>query len=577
MCVRVAVGHRLTRRDATKGASVGSPPMNERVRELEGEIASMRAAGEAMARELEEARHYRSAIEGGPMSIVRVWAAKGRYVFINDAFARMLGQTRDGLMARDPFQVWVESAHPDDVEPERAQMERVAKGEIDGFQLEKRVISRDGGTRWARVDAVASRDTQGRFEFLTMYFTDIDEQRALARTRQGLEAQLREEKKLGAVGKLAGGIAHDFNNRLVVVMGYAELLKRDLPADSPLASHADMVLTSARRAAELTRQLLAYSRRQVLEAESFDLNEMAERMRGLLKTVLADRIELVTGLGARRAVFADPGQIERVVLNLVLNARDAMPSGGRLTIETRDVTLGTGEHPTLLPGNYVALVVADNGTGIPEQALSHIFEPFFTTKKMGQGTGLGLSMVEGIVHQSGGATHVESCVGKGTTFTIHLPQATVAPSGHAVVEPPPARSGSFETVLVCDDDDDVRKLVVEVLRLRAYSILSARSCEHALEVARRHGGPIHLLVSDLAMPGLGGMDLAARLRNRDPSLRVLFISGYSDSADRLPSQRDPGTHFLPKPFLPGDLTRAVCQILEGPPPAADTPPASDAR
>ena len=516
----------------------------------------------ALERELEELRPYRDAVDGSTISIFCVSGAKGRYVFLNDAFARMLGQTREALMARDPFQVWSESAHPDDMAAEHAEMERVAKGEIDGFQLEKRVISRTGETRWVRVDMSASRNDNGRLETLTGYFTDIEEQRALARTQQRLENQLREEQKLGAVGKLAGGVAHDFNNRLLVVMGHAELLKRNLAPDSPLAAHADMVLTSAKRAAELTRQLLAYSRRQVLEPEAFDLNEMAERMRSLLKTVLADRIDLVTVLGATWPVLADPGQIERVVLNLVLNARDAMPSGGKLAIETRDVTLGPGEHPILSPGNYIALLVADNGTGISEEALPHIFEPFFTTKKMGQGTGLGLSMVEGIVHQSGGATHVESRVGKGTTFTIYLPHATVPPVVQAAIEETPPRSGRFETVLVCDDDDDVRELVVEVLRLRAYSILKARSAEHALEIARRHRGPIHLLVSDLAMPGLGGMELGAQLRSRDPSLRILYISGYTESADRLSMPRDPGVHFLPKPFLPGDLTRTVAQILE---------------
>ncbi len=545
--------------------------MNDRVTELEDELARMRAKGHALAQELEELRHYRSAVEGSPAAILRVSGTKGRYVFANEAFARLVGQACDGLMARDPFQVWVESAHPDDVAAERVEMERVAKGEIDGFQFEKRVISQTGETRWVRMNASASRDANGRLEFLTIYFMDIEEQRALARTRQHLESQLREEQKLGAVGKLAGGIAHDFNNRLVVVMGYAELLKRELPPDSPLASHADMVLASAKRAAELTRQLLAYSRRQVLEPEAFDLNGMAERMRSLLKTVLADRIELVTVLRAKQAVLADPGQIERVVLNLVLNARDAMPSGGRLSIETRDVTLGPAEHPTLLPGNYIALLVTDTGTGIPEDALPHIFEPFFTTKKMGQGTGLGLSMVEGIVHQSGGATHVDSSVGKGTTFTIHLPQAMTSPSVQAPVEDAPPRSGSFETVLVCDDDDDVRELVAEVLRLRAYSILRARSGEHALEIAQRHRGPIHLLVSDLAMPGLGGLELGARLRSRDPSLRILYISGFTDDVDRLSTPRDPSIHFLPKPFLPGDLTRAVSQILEGsPPPLGDS-------
>jgi two-component system cell cycle sensor histidine kinase/response regulator CckA len=536
--------------------------MHDGVMELENELVRMRAKGDALTRELEEARHFRSAVEDSSVSIMRVSGAKGRYVFINEAFAKMMGQTRDELLARDPYEAWVESAHPDDLEPEHKAMGRVAKGEIDGFQLDKRVIPKNGEPRWVRMDAFASRDAQGRLEYLTAYFTDIQQQRNLFLAREQLEAQLRAEQKLGAVGKLAGGVAHDFNNRLVVVMGHGELLKRKLPPDSPLVHHADMVVASAKRAAELTRQLLAYSRRQVLTPEALDLNEMADRMRGLLKTVLSDRTELVTELGATRRVLADPGQIEQVVLNLVLNARDAMPDGGRLTLETRDVTLGRGEHPALPSGDYVALIVADTGTGIPEEALPHIFEPFFTTKEIGKGTGLGLSMVEGIVHQSGGATRVESFVGRGTTFTIHLPHGTVPAPVRSLVEDAPPRDARFETVLVCDDDEDVRELLVAVLGLRAYSILKANNGKHALEVARQHQGRIHLLVTDVAMPGLGGIELAAELRKRDPTLKVLYISGYTDDADRLSAPRGPGTHFLPKPFLPGDLTRAVSSILE---------------
>jgi two-component system cell cycle sensor histidine kinase/response regulator CckA len=546
--------------------------MHDRVTELENELARMRAKGDALARELEDARHYRSAIEGCPLSIMRVSASKGRYVFMNEAFAKMLGHTREELMARDPYEAWVESAHPDDLEPEHDAMGRVAKGEIDGFQLDKRVIAKHGEPRWVRMDAFASRDAQGRLDCLTAYFTDIEQQRTLALEREKLAAQLREEQKLGAVGKLAGGIAHDFNNRLVVIMGYGELLTRKLPPDSPLAHYVDMVLSSAKRAADLTRQLLAYSRRQVLTPESFDLNEMTDRMRSLLKTVLVDRIELVTVLGATRGVLADPGQIEQVILNLVLNARDAMPEGGKLTLETRDVTFGPGEHPVLSPGAYVALIVADTGTGIPEAALPHIFEPFFTTKEQGQGTGLGLSMVEGIVHQSGGATRVESSVGKGTTFTIHLPHATEPAPARSFVEDAPPRSSNFETVLVCDDDEDVRELLVAVLGLRGYFILKARNGEHALEVARQYSGRIHLLVTDMAMPELGGIELAAELRKRDPTLRVLYISGYAANADRLLTSRGPGTHFLAKPFLPGDLTCAVSSILEGPAHPADGQP-----
>jgi two-component system cell cycle sensor histidine kinase/response regulator CckA len=341
-------------------------------------------------------------------------------------------------------------------------------------------------------------------------------------------------------------------------MGYGELLRAGLPADGPLARHAHMVLESAKGAAQLTRQLLAYGRRQVLKPEAFDLNEMVERMRCLLKSVVEDRIELGAVFGAKSQILADPGQIEQVILNLALNARDAMPRGGILTLETRE----------LIPGNYVALVVTDTGSGIPDEVLPHIFEPFFTTKAMGQGTGLGLAMVEGIVHQSGGSTRVDSRVGFGTTFTILLPRAqVVAAPARPVVEIAPPMNTSFETVLVCDDDDDVREMLVGILRLRGYPILTARNGRHALEVARAHQGPIHLLLTDLAMPEIGGIELGAELRKRDRGLKVLYISGYTEDADLLSMPLGADTHFLPKPFLPGDLTRTVFSILEGEAPA----------
>jgi signal transduction histidine kinase/ActR/RegA family two-component response regulator len=423
----------------------------------------------------------------------------------------------------------------------------------------------DGREHVYQLDAFATRDAQGRLEFVTGFFTDIEAQRTLDRDRQRFEKELLEAQKLGTVGKLAGGIAHDFNNRLTIIMGHAELLKRGLPRDGALVGHADMVLSSARRAAELTQQLLAYSRRQVLNPAAFDLNEMAERLGRVLATALGERIELSTVLGAERQVVADPGQIEQVILNLALNARDAMPEGGQLVIETRDVTLQAGEHPTLCPGEYVALVVSDTGAGIPEEIRPHIFEPFFTTKEKGQGTGLGLSMVEGIVSQSGGAIDVCSTVGRGTVFTILLPpsrenRTTARPKPESA----PPKTSHFETVLVCDDEPDVRELVARVLGLRAYTVLSAGSGAEALSIAGRHQGPIHLLVTDVAMPEMDGIRLASELRKVHRQVAVLYISGYTENAEKLSVPRGPNTHYLAKPFLPGDLTSLVSSILENP-------------
>ncbi|HLV67865.1 MAG TPA: ATP-binding protein, partial [Polyangiaceae bacterium] len=258
--------------------------------------------------------------------------------------------------------------------------------------------------------------------------------------------------------------------------------------------------------------------------------------------------------------------IEQVILNLALNARDAMPNGGKLMLETSDASLGADNGEGLPSGDYVTLVVHDTGAGIPESVLPHIFEPFFTTKALGKGTGLGLATVDGIVHQSGGTIRVESRIGEGTAFTIRLPRAnaTAAAQAPSAPQPEPAmeRPTRFESVLVCDDDDGVRKLVSDLLAFRGYRVLEACNGRDALELAARHDGPIELLVTDVVMPEMGGIELASQLKARFPRLRVLYVSGYSDDASLLSSPLEPGTFFLPKPFLPGDLTRAVYSILE---------------
>jgi CheY-like chemotaxis protein len=357
-------------------------------------------------------------------------------------------------------------------------------------------------------------------------------------------------------------VAHDFNNRLVIIMGYAEVLKNSLPPGSEGVHQANMVLSSSQRAAELTRQLLAYSRRQALKPHAFDLNETVDRMRLLLERLIGDDIELVTTLRARNPVFSDPGQIEQVILNLAFNARDAMPNGGRLTLETRDQAIGPGAAFDLAPGTYVALIVRDTGTGIPQEIVPRIFEPFFTTKELGKGTGLGLATVEGIVRQSGGGIQVETREAAGTTFNVLLPRARALDRITAVPRlEPPKQLHRFESLLVCDDDDEVRELLASVLRIRAYHVLEARNGQHALEVAATHGGPIDLLITDLVMPELSGTQLAAELRKSHSTLKVLFISGYTEDEKVLSGALDPGDQFLAKPFLPGELARAVLGML----------------
>ena len=508
--------------------------------------------------------NLRLALDTSPIATLCVDTQRGRYLFVNRAYSRMTGYDVEELLARDPYEVWLEVTHPEDVESERQAIARVAGGESDGFSVEKRLVHKSGTSQWVRAELTATRDSGGRLDTIVVNLTPLDAERAARATRERLETQLIQAQKLGALGRLAGGVAHDFNNRLLIIMGHTELLKRALPSDSPLAHHADLVLGSAERAAELTRQLLAYSRRQVLKPEAFDLNHTVDRMRRMLERLIGDEVELVTVLGAKQPVYSDPGQIEQVILNLVLNARDAMPSGGRLTLATADALIEAAT-PKLAPGEYVTLTVSDTGTGIAPDVLPRIFEPFFTTKEVGKGTGLGLSMVEGIATQSGGGTTVESVEGRGTTFTIHLPRARELPTERSLPKPTSLEDRpSFETVLVCDDDEGVRSLLANILQFRAYTILEARNGKDALELARRHDGPIHLLVTDLVMPEMGGLELSRRLGETYPELRVLFVSGYTEDASLLSAELRRNSYFLPKPFLPGELTRMVCAILEHP-------------
>jgi PAS domain S-box-containing protein len=535
--------------------------MDDRASALEAELLCVRAERDALTQALRSSALLQAAIENSPLPTMCVSGVSGRYVFANPAYAKLLNIGLDEILHCDPYQFWIDVTHPDDLPAEREAIARISKGEIDGFQLEKRLMPRGGEPRWVRAQVAASRDEKGRLECLIVSFTDIHEYRELAAQHAQLETQLRRAQKLEALGKLAGGVAHDFNNRLVIIMGYSELMKRNLPEGSPLVQHAEMVLASAQRAAELTRQLLAYSRRQVLKPEAFDLNHMLERLRVMLERLIGDRIQLETALLASFPLFLDAGQIEQVILNLVINARDAMPNGGRLLLATRDA-LPDSVAPQLAAGEYVELTVSDTGTGIPDSVLPHIFEPFFTTKEVGQGSGLGLSMVEGIVHQSGGAVNVETRVGDGTTFRVFLPRGQNRPKTRYSAEPVPPRDLALETVLLCDDDDDVRRLLVDVLGFRAYHVIEARNGKQALERAAAHAGRIHLLVTDLVMPELGGIELAQQLRLRHPALRVLYVSGYSENAELLSEPLGRHTLFLAKPFLPGDLTRAVFSLLE---------------
>jgi signal transduction histidine kinase/CheY-like chemotaxis protein len=384
--------------------------------------------------------------------------------------------------------------------------------------------------------------------------------------RHRLEEELRHSQRMEAVGRLAGGVAHDFNNLLTAINGYGELLLSRVPEGDAMRVDVQEICSAGERAAALTQQLLAFSRRQMLKPEPLDLNAVVAEMDKMLRRLIGEHIDVETRLAPDLClVHADRGQLEQVVMNLVVNARDAMESGGTLTLETANVgadARGARREPGAPPGRHAMLLVRDTGCGMDEETLAHVFEPFFTTKPSGKGTGLGLSMVYGIVQQSGGQIVARSKPGEGSTFRLFLPLAPPVAAAVVVAAPEVAAAGGRETVLLVEDEALVARLAERVLRDAGYTVLRAGDGIEAEQVFRRHAGAIDLLVSDVVMPHLGGPELAERLRTARTDLPVLFLSGYNDSAvlGRGLLRRD--TSFLGKPFNPAALAAEVRRLLD---------------
>jgi nitrogen-specific signal transduction histidine kinase/CheY-like chemotaxis protein len=383
--------------------------------------------------------------------------------------------------------------------------------------------------------------------------------------RKHLEEQLRQSQRLEAVGRLAGGIAHDFNNLMTVITGYVGLTKKRLAQPESVIKGLEEIGKASTRATQLTQQLVAFGRRQILQPKILDLNQIVSNMETMLRRLIGEHIELITIPNQEIGrVIADPGQIEQVVINLALNARDAMPSGGRLIIEIGNTVLEgavTRRYGDLQPGPYVQLVVRDNGIGMDEETISHIFEPYFTTKEIGKGSGLGLAMVYGIIHQSGGTISVDSGPGKGTAFTILLPRTEEKPPQETielVLEAPPGQ----ETILVVEDEEPVRKLVRETLEEVGYRVFEAADGEEALELISRLRDPIHLVLTDVVMPKKGGLSLASRVATLHPETKILFMTGYVGSEVEgvyFPVGRKPSIF---KPFTWNELALKVREVLD---------------
>jgi signal transduction histidine kinase/ActR/RegA family two-component response regulator len=448
------------------------------------------------------------------------------------------------------------------VEPDRAHLREALESCATSsapYQLEVRTKPADGTERILWSEGVVANAANREGASILAVFQDVTQQR-LAEQRSS------QSQRLAAVGRLTGGVAHDFNNLLTVIMGYSELLLRRPNQPDPMIRAIEEIGKAAKRAAALTKQLLAFSRKQVLQPKVLELNAIVADIEKMLRRLIGEDIELVVSLDAAMGrVKADPVQIEQVLLNLVVNARDAMPQGGNLIIETANVYLDenyAGNHVDVRPGPYVVLAVSDTGCGMDKETQSHIFEPFFTTKELGKGTGLGLATVYGIVKQSGGNIWVYSELTKGTTFKIYLPRVDAELKERVRTSERLEPSHATETILLVEDEEMVRTLACDILEERGYQVLVAANGEEAIRICSEHAGPIHLMLSDVVMPRMSGKGLAEKIKPSRHGIEVLFMSGYTDDAIVHHGVLEPGTNFLEKPFTPEALARKVREVLD---------------
>ena len=498
---------------------------------------------------------YRSLVQTAVYGIYRS-SLEGQFLDVNPALIGMLGYNSAlEVLALDPQK----DIFVDPGEYARLVDEFRRSGRMDGFEV--RWKRKNGGAITVRISgrAVASEDEPA--DVLEAIAEDITERRVL-------EDQFRQAQKMEAVGRLAGGIAHDFNNLLMVISGYTEVLLGHLPPGDPLHTKADAIQQASDRATTLTRQLLAFSRKQHLELKVVDVNSIVEDMERLLRPLIGENVELVTHLASNiGCTRADAGQLEQVIMNLVVNAKDAMPGGGKISIRTASVTLDDSYRPEntfIQQGPYVMITVSDTGHGMDRETQARIFEPFFTTKEKGKGTGLGLSTVYGIIKQSGGYVFVQSELGRGTVFTIYFPRVDEPSEAHGATPVSLAAAGGSETILLVEDEESVRQLVRETLESRGYHVLEAENGNTGLALAASHPDTIHLVITDVVMPGLSGHELVKQLLPARPGIKILYLSGYAEDAVAGSPSSDAPKAFLQKPFTLQSLSRKVREVL-GPP------------
>jgi len=506
-----------------------------------------------IAGNLERSEHMVAALlESAAQSIVSI-DQSGRIVLVNGRTTEMFGYSREELIGA-PIEILL----PEPVRAKHA-LQRAAYFETPhprpmGIGLELAGRRKDGSEFPVEVSLSYLRTEDGPVGIA--FVTDISQ-------RKGLEEQLLHSQKMEAVGRLAGGVAHDFNNMLTVISGYNQMILDQLSPLDPLRGYAEEVLKAADRAAALTNQLLAFSRRQILQPRVFDVNSVLVHTEKMLRRLIGEDVELSFSFSpAVGNIKADPGHVEQAVVNLATNARDAMPKGGRILIETGSATLDetyAKTHVGVMPGDYVMIAVSDNGHGMDAETKRRIFEPFFTTKDKGKGTGLGLAMVYGIVKQAGGDIWVYTELGRGTTFKLYFPRVpgpTDAPGNGAAAAPE-----GVETILVVEDEQGVRELTTKMLKRLGYHVLSASGGAEALEIAKAHAGGIALAITDVVMPNMSGAQLAQELRRTHPGIKVVFISGYTENAISQHGVLDEGVAFLAKPFSREALAKKLREVL----------------